>query len=270
MSMENIVSRSNELQTVHTIKRDLSVIGIESGSTVLVHSSLSSIGWVNGGTQAVIQALMETVTDAGTIVMPSQSGDWSDPADWSNPAVPEQWWNEIRATMPAYDPSVTPTRGMGKIPELFRTLPDVKRSAHPAVSFAAWGKDAEKLTAGHQLNWSFGDDSPLGKLYRTGADVLLIGAGYDSCTAFHLGEYRAPGGKRIESGASIQTDAGPQWVTYEDIEVDNEEFEQVGKKLEAEKQVHTGNIGLAPVKRFSVQDAVDVSEAYFSEMRSLT
>lgn len=83
--------------------------------TVLVHSSLSSIGWVNGGAVAVIQALIDVVTEEGTIVMPSQSVELSDPKEWGNPPVPEEWWDIIRESMPAYNSNYTPLlEGWGK------------------------------------------------------------------------------------------------------------------------------------------------------------
>jgi aminoglycoside 3-N-acetyltransferase len=111
--MKHIVQATSHPRTKDTLKEDLRRLGITPGMTIIVHSSLSSLGWVNGGSVAVVQALIETVTEEGTIVMPSQSVDLSDPSEWGNPAVPREWWETIRETMPAYDPAYTPTSGMG-------------------------------------------------------------------------------------------------------------------------------------------------------------
>ena len=56
--------------TINSIYQDLNRLGINNNDIVLVHSSLSSLGWVCGGAQAVIIALMEVVGNSGTLVMP--------------------------------------------------------------------------------------------------------------------------------------------------------------------------------------------------------
>jgi len=77
--------------TLDSLVSDLRALGLVAGDTVLVHSSLSAIGYVAGGAQAVVLALLEVIGTEGTLVVPTHSGDLSDPSRWENPPVPEAW-----------------------------------------------------------------------------------------------------------------------------------------------------------------------------------
>ena len=59
--------------TKEMIIKELKALGLEKGGAVMVHTSLKSMGYVCGGAQAVIEALIEVVGSDGTIMMPTQS-----------------------------------------------------------------------------------------------------------------------------------------------------------------------------------------------------
>ncbi|WP_042461914.1 aminoglycoside N(3)-acetyltransferase [Neobacillus dielmonensis] len=261
--MKSLIESTSFPRTRQSIAEDLRALGLSKGMTVMVHSSLSAIGWVNGGEVAVIQALMDVVTEEGTIVMPSQSVELSDPAEWQNPPVPKEWWKVIRETMPAYNADYTPTtRGLGKIVEVFRTYPGVIRSSHPNFSFIAWGKDKNKIIDGQSLNFGLGEQSPLGKLYHLDSYVLLLGANFDSNTCFHLAEYRIPYRKILSKGAPILIEGERVWKGFEDLEFREELFEEIGKDFEQENKVVTNKVGSAHCRLFSLKEAVDFAEAW--------
>lgn len=255
------VDNNPMVRTRQSLAGDLLRLGVKPGMTLLVHSSLSSLGWVCGGPVAVVQALCDTITSDGTLVMPAHSGDCSDPCDWENPPVPEGWWQTIRETMPAYEPEITPTRGMGAIAETFRNFPGVLRSGHPALSFTAWGKDAVAITGGHSLDYALGEDSPLARIYERDGWVLLLGVGYENNTSFHLAEYRIPVQTPFNAGAPVLEAGQRVWKRYRDIEFHMESFADLGREFEdrasANHPVIRGKVGSATARLFSQRAAVD-------------
>jgi aminoglycoside 3-N-acetyltransferase len=266
----------SEGQTIHSeslpntrvsLASEFKSAGIYAGMTLLVHSSLKSMGWVCGGPVAVIQAIMDVLTPEGTLVMPTHSGDLSDPENWVNPPVPESWQPIIRENMPAFDPAYTPLRGMGRIPEVFRTMPGVRRSNHPALSFAAWGKYAGFVTDNHSLEHPLGEKSPLARVYDLDGKVLLLGVGHGNNTSFHLAEERAPGAKEVTEYAPILIDGRRVWKEYRSIDYDDSDFSQIGAEFEQRGAVKVFKLGKAETRLFSQQDAVDFAQEWIWEKR---
>ena len=271
MSESDIIDRTPQGPgTVDSLSKDLLSLGVTRGMIVIVHSSLSSIGWVCGGAVGVVLALEQALGTDGTLVMPTHSGDLSDPANWKNPAVPEAWWQSIRDTMPAYDPLMTPVRGVGTIPEVFRRQSGVTRSLHPNYSFAAWGRQSEYITSGEKLDFSMDLDSPLGRLYELDGHVLLLGAGHGSNTSLHLAEYLADGDGRphVDWFAPVQRQGVRQWARYRDIDLDSDDFEDIGAAFEATGACQIGTVGNATARLMRQKDLVDFAVDWMRVHRS--
>jgi aminoglycoside 3-N-acetyltransferase len=161
--------------------------------------------------------------------------------------------------MPVYDPRVTPSRGVGVIPETVRTWPGALRSAHPETSFAALGPRAAAVVDGHAPDCRLGERSPLARLEAGGARVLLLGAGYDSCTSFHLAEYRIPS-PVVEVGRPSPTG----WRTVREVSITSELFEELGADFERDRPVVRGTVGAAGARLFPVADAVAYAERWLA------
>lgn len=268
MSEADAIDRVDAPVTVSSLVDDLAALGVEAGDTLLVHASLSALGWVNGGAPAVVDALQAVLTADGTLVMPTHSTQYSDPATWEAPPVPEGWVAEIRETRPPYRPAVTPTRGMGAVAECFRSYPGVVRSRHPEFSFAARGAAAEAITADHAFDAGLGEGSPLAAVYEHDGRVLLLGVGHDRNTSLHLAEDRADLEQPVHRNAvPVQTDGAVQLVEYEDPATDSSDFAALGSAFEAEVGLTEGRVGAATAKLLGQRELVDFGVGWLDANR---
>ena len=244
-------------------------VGLQSGDSVMVHTSLGKIGYVCGGAQAVIEALIETVGEGGTIMMPTQSWKNLDPETGVHWDADEADWDRIRENWPAYNKAITPTNTMGAVAEMFRSWPGVVRSDHPARSVAAWGKHAQYLTLNHDLSDIFGDRSPIGKLYELDGKVLLIGVDYDKNTSIHLADVRAgyPGKHTCVEHSAVTENGKRVWKAYETLFVDGEDFIEIGAEFEAAHPVNTATIGGAKVRLMKQRELVDFAVEWIEKNR---
>lgn len=266
MSSEyEVVKSSEKIYTTKSLLNDFKNMGIKKGMTLIVHSSLSSIGWICGGPIAVIAALIEAVGDSGNIVMPSHSGDYSEPSYWCDPEVPKKWHQVIRDEMPAFNPKITPCRSMGIIAQTFVNYEGVIRSYHPQVSFSAYGKDKEFITNNHSLEYGLSENSPIARLYDLDANVLLLGVSYENNTSFHLSEYKSNCREKYIAGAPIIENEVRVWKQFEDLELDSGGFEYIGALFENEHDVSNYKLGNANCKLFSQRECVDFATNFLSQ-----
>ncbi len=270
MSTEaKVIHASSRPATVGSLTADLRALGTLDGRVTIVHSSLSALGWVAGGAQAVVEALVAAAGPDGTLVMPTQSGQLGDPADWSNPPVPAEWIDTIRADTPAFDPHLTPTRSMGAVVECFRHSPATMRSEHPTESFAAMGPLADQIVAGHRFEDGLGESSPLAKLYELDAHVLLLGVGHENNTSLHLAEHRADWQPKVRAqiGAPMMVNGERRWVTADVLEPNEDDFDQIGAALAATDIESVGSVGTGTGRLMRVRAVVDFAADWMTQHR---
>jgi aminoglycoside 3-N-acetyltransferase len=139
-------------------------LGVQPGSLMLVHSSLSSFGRVEGGAAMVAQALLDSVAPNGTVIVPT----------FNYGSLP-------------FDPATTQSL-TGAISDAFWRLPGAVRSRHPTHAFAAVGPLAQEMMADHHNMDPLGHTSPLGRLARRDGWVLLIGCDHRANSLIHTAE----------------------------------------------------------------------------------
>ncbi len=249
--------------TCESLVRDLSDLGLRPGITVMVHSSLGRIGWTVGGPVTVIRALLDVLGPEGTLVMPAESPQVSDPGTWNDNRVREEWHDTIREHLPVFDPRTTPTT-MGAIPEAFRTYPGSRRSDHPLVSVCANGRLAGEIVKEHSLAFCEGRGTPFQKLYDLDGQTLLLGVGFDRCTSLHYAESLVPHRRVTTHRYPMIVDGRRQWVENDDMANDDGvHFPVVGEQFVATGAIFSGRVGEAPSLLFSTRRLVDFAESYF-------
>ncbi|MFD9266105.1 aminoglycoside N(3)-acetyltransferase [Streptomyces goshikiensis] len=249
----------------------LRLLGVRPRARLLVHASL-------GGTGLRAAALRDALTGVlgphGTLLVPAFTPENSTTSGAHLARIAGLTEGEVRAfreRMPAFDPARTPSQGMGAFAEAVRTTPGAARSGHPQTSFAALGKDAERLCAGHRLESHLGEESPLGKLCWEGGQVLMINVGFAVCTAFHLAEYRMPKPplRMYECVVKVNVPGaqrGEGWTAYEDVALDDGDFAEIGGSF-PESRVRRGRVGGVSAMLFSLPDAVDHALDWMTENR---
>ncbi len=255
--------------TIDSLAEQFAACGLAAGQTVIVHMSMSALGWIAGGAPAVILALLRVLTPNGTLMMPAFSADNTDPAHWRNPPVPDHWWAIIREHTPPYDPVTTPTRGIGRVAELFRTWHGVIRSAHPEASFAAVGPNAADLLGDPpSLTHIFADPSPISRLYELDGHVMLIGVDHNRNTSLHLAEYRADIPRRyIREGTAMLIDGVRHWLAYDLMDLDDSDFPALGADYASAYNIPLGRVGRAEVRFMRQKPLIDFAVGWLETHR---
>jgi aminoglycoside 3-N-acetyltransferase len=227
----------------------LRAMGVASGDLIQVHSSLRSFGFVEGGAEAVVDALLELVAPGGTVMVPTFNHG-------------AEYIFDVRSS-PSYN---------GAISEALRRRLQAVRSVHATHAYAAIGPLAAELCTGHLEAGTFGMESPLGKLAQRGGWVILLGVGMNRCTAGHLGERKAgahcigwdkeprrirdpQSGKVVAAMADVWR-AGPCRIEWDPLE----------QRIRERGLIQDGRIGECRVMRMKAMDVIGVSYEMAQEL----
>ncbi len=237
--------------TFDNLVEEFRAIGINAGDTLLVHSSYKSFGGVENGPQTVIDALLDVLSDDGTLIMPAFNFDFCKGEPW-----------DVRHT-PSH---------MGIITELVRQDPRSLRVFHPIYSFSIIGKRAEYLTK-ERYKSSYELNSVFGKLCQLDGKIMVIGLSYnDSMTFFHhVEELEGVDYRYLKTFTGMVTDENGH--SYEDsfqmLVRDTDQgvetmVDPMGNLAEEKGVIKSRTIGEATVK---LMKANDIYEFTAREMR---
>ena len=231
---------------------------------MLVHASVSAIGWVVGGPDVVIRALLDVLTPAGTLMM---YVGWED-APYNLAEWPKDKQKAYLDECPPFDPATSPAVPKWSIlTEYLRTWPGARRSQHPEGSFAAVGAQSDWLTKDHPLQYGYGPGSPLAKLPEAGGLVLLLGAPFDSLTLLHYAEHLAmvPNKRAVRYRMPVLRDGERVWVELEEFDTSRgivdwpgeDYFTTIARDFLSSGQGRTGKVGAAQSYLFDAAALVE-------------
>lgn len=255
---------------VGTIAAGLRAAGLAAGQDVLVHSSLRRVGPLTKGAETLIEALSMALGPGGTLVVPTHNaGNSTTSRTWHEATRGMSADERLRyeATLPGWDRGRTPAQGVGALAEYVRLLPGAVRSDHPQTSFAAVGRRAESLTADHALDSHLGQRSPIGRMYDSGGHVLLLGVGYEACTALHLAEYRLPSVPNQVYRCYRQVGEGRLRCDFVAPKLDDSDFDDLGACLDDQPFVRRATVGRAIARLLPIPATVDFAVEWFVSNR---
>lgn len=225
------------MMTRDELLSQLADLGVEPGGVLLVHTAFSKVRPIEGGPQGLIAALEAHLGPQGTLVMPSMSYDDEH----------------------VFDPHTTPCREeVGIVADTFWRLPHVLRSDN-AHAFAASGAQAALITRPHPLDVPHGLDSPVGRVYALGGQVLLLGIGHEANTTLHLAENLAGVRYRMKTRLTILKNGQPEWFEYDEINHCCQNFQTMDAWLDTRGLQRRGRLGHAEARLMRSRDVVAVA-----------
>jgi len=240
---------------------DLRNLGSAAAQTVMLQASVKAIGWIVGGPDVVIQALIDVLGPNGTLMM---CVGWEERIPYDLAEWPESWQRAYLAECPPFNPATSRAcREWSILTEYLRTWPGAFRSNHPDSSFAAVGALARWITEKHPLQYGYGPGSPLAKLCEVKGKVLLLGAPLKTVTLLHYAEHMAkvPNKRTVHYKMPVLREGQRVWVAIEEFDTsrgivaDAEKyFETIVRQYLESGKARSGRVGMAQSYLFNAND----------------
>ncbi|HEY0581157.1 MAG TPA: AAC(3)-IV family aminoglycoside N-acetyltransferase [Chloroflexota bacterium] len=217
------------------VVEQLGALGVQRGGVLLVHTSFRAVRPMAGGPAGLIDALREALGSAGTLVMPSWTGDADQP----------------------FDPAETAAAGdLGVVADTFWRLPGVLRSPHQEA-FAAAGPRAAQIVLSDSLPLPpHIPASPVGRVYTADGQVLLLGVGHDANTTLHLAELMAGVPYGVPRSCTVIQDGQPVRREYRENDHCCQRFALADGWLRTRDLQAEGRVGHAGARLMRSRDLV--------------
>lgn len=243
-------SMDERLITKSRLVSDLVRLGLRAGDLVMLHASVKAVGWIVGGPDVVLEAIVDILGSTGTLMMYVGSEDsMYHASEW-----PDGKKRAYLEELAPYDPMRTRAcREWSILTEYLRTWPGAFRSAHPDGSFAAVGALADWITKDHPIDYGYGPGSPPAKLVEARGKVLLLGSPLECVTLLHHAEHLAdvPEKLVVKYPAPVLRDGKRILIDIEEFDTstgipgypDEDYFVSIVREFIANGNGSSGNVG---------------------------
>jgi aminoglycoside N3'-acetyltransferase len=257
---------------LETLAEDLYGLGVGAGDLLMIHVSLRAVGRLEGGADALLDALEQAVGNEGTLLMILGA---EIEHDWVN-RLPETERSPLLADAPPFDPATSPVfHEVGYFAEIFRRRPGTLVSDNPSGRFGARGRLAQELLADAPWNDYYGPGSPLDRFCRRGGRILRLGAGLDTTTVLHFAEYLAnvPNKRRVRRHYRCLGEHSPEIRAVECLDDEHgildwpgeDYFATILREYLAEGRAKQGKVGQAASELIDAADLVAFGAAWMNE-----
>lgn len=238
-------------------------IGLKKGMVIFLHGLIPPNFRIIGGAQTFLDALLDVLSFNGTIVMDMECNENSDPGSWLCHPDSLDDIEKIRISHPCFHKMNSQNSFYDEILDNLRRRKGVEISNHPTKSFVSYGRYAKFICNHHELEFGYGLQSPLARIYELKALTLLFNVDYDRSTIMYFAQYRCNNIPVRLQCSNIEVNGNKKVKKYLELSLDNSDFKKIGYEMEKDNLVNKFQIDGIFIKIYKCFDAVNYCEKYF-------
>lgn len=250
--------------TLESLIEHFRALKIEAGDVIEVHVSLETLGFICGGAEAILSALLKVIGHEGTLVTNAHNILNQDPALLSV-SIPLNEYPLYRKMMVINHSKQNLPNPIDEFTYALQIKDLTLVSAHPTYGVMAYGKQAKWITQNHALGDSFSEDSPYSRCLQLKAKVLLMGSDYSPVSSLHLAEAISQIRPLEIKGAALLKEGQRKWLEVMDYAYQSDYFNELGYLLEAKHSVSILSLGNSQSKLFKLDEAIELAKTYLGE-----